>query len=134
MDRLIELIKSSKNIAIIGISSDAEKPSYRVAEYLKNQGYRIIPVNPKYDEVLGERCYKNLSEIDIPVDIIDVFRKKEDILPITEEAIKIKPKIFWMQLGIENKEARNLLEREGIYVVENTCLKIFHSANREALK
>lgn len=133
MDKITELLKSSSKIAIVGISNDPEKPSYKVAEYLKNNGYKIIPVNPKYETVLGERCYKNLSEIPEPVDIVDVFRKKEDILPIAEEAIKLKPKIFWMQLGIENQEAKELLEKAGIYVVENTCLKVFHSTNKESL-
>ncbi len=134
MDKINELLKSARTVAIVGISKDPEKPSYRVAEYLKNNGFRIIPVNPNYEEVLGEKCYKNLSEIPECIDIVDVFRKSTDILPIAEEAVKVKPRIFWMQLGIENKEARELLEKEGIFVVENTCLKIFHSNNRGSLK
>lgn len=133
MEKIIELLRSSTTIAIVGISNDIEKPSYRVAEYLKNNGYKIIPVNPKYETVLGEKCFKNLSDINEPIDIIDVFRKKEDVMPIAEEALKIKPKIFWMQLGIENESAKKLLEENGISVVENTCLKIFHSANKEKL-
>jgi len=133
MEKILELLKSSKTIAVVGISSDNEKPSYKVAEYLKKNGYKIIPVNPKYETVLGEKCYKTLSEIKEPIDIVDVFRKKDDILPIAEEALKLKPKIFWMQLGIENETAKKLLEANGIFVVENTCLKVFHSSNMEKL-
>ncbi|MCX7990929.1 MAG: CoA-binding protein [Proteobacteria bacterium] len=133
MDELLNLIKESKNIAIVGISNDPEKPSYRVAEYLKNNGFRIIPINPKYDTVLGERCYKSLTEVEENIDIIDVFRRSEDIPEIVEEALKKRPKIFWMQLGIENSEAKKMLEQNGIYVVQNLCLKIFHSSNREKL-
>lgn len=133
MNKILDLLKSLKTIAIVGISNDPEKPSYKVAEYLKNNGYKIIPVNPKYDTVLGEKCYKSLSDIEESVDIVDVFRKKEDILPIAQEALKIKPKIFWMQLGIDNQEAKELLEKHGIFVIENTCLKVFHNNNREKL-
>ncbi len=133
MNKILDLLKSLKTIAIVGISNDPEKPSYKVAEYLKNNGYKIIPVNPKYDTVLGEKCYKSLSDIEESVDIVDVFRKKEDILPIAQEALKIKPKIFWMQLGIDNQEAKELLEKHGIFVIENTCLKVFHNNNRENL-
>lgn len=133
MEKILELLKSSKTIAVVGISNDNEKPSYKVAEYLQKNGYKIIPVNPKYETVLGEKCYKTLSEIKEPIDIVDVFRKKDDIMPIAEEALKLKPKIFWMQLGIENETAKKLLEANGIFVVENTCLKVFHSSNMEKL-
>jgi len=134
MNNIIELLKIAKNIAIVGISKDPEKPSYKVAEYLKNNGYKIIPINPNYDELLGEKCFKSLTEAPQNIDIVDVFRKSTDILPIAEEALKIKPKIFWMQLGIENREARELLEKSGIMVVENSCIKIFHNNNKELLK
>lgn len=127
MENLKKLVLTSKNIAIVGISSNPSKPSYRVAEYLKNAGYKIIPVNPNYDQVLGEKCYSNLTSVPFPIDIVDVFRKSEDVLPIAKEAVSLNIKCFWMQLGVSNEEARKLLETAGVVVVEDTCLKIFHS-------
>lgn len=127
MANLKEILLESKNIAVVGISNNPEKPSYRVADYLKSKGYKIIPVNPNYQEVLGERCYPNLSSVEDKIDIVDVFRKSEDVLPIAKEALNLDIKCFWMQLGIKNEEARQLLEQKGIVVVEDRCIKIFHS-------
>lgn len=127
MNELKELLKNARNIAIVGCSDDPEKPSYQVAKYLKNSGYKIFPVNPKYETILGEKCYKSLKDIEEQIDIVDVFRKSEDILPIAQEALNLNIKCFWMQLGIKNEEARKLLEKNNILVVEDTCIKIFHS-------
>lgn len=130
MNKLNDLLKNAKTIAIVGCSDDPEKPSYQIAKYLKSVGYRVIPVNPKYEFILGEKCYPFLSQIPDKIDIVVVFRKSEDILPIAKEAINTGIKCFWMQLGIKNQEAKELLERHGITVVEDTCIKIFHS-NKE---
>lgn len=130
MKNIRDILLSSKNIAVVGISINPEKASYRVAEYLKNAGYKIIPVNPNYDEVLGEKCYPDLKSIDLTIDIVDVFRKSEDVLPIALEAMELNIKCFWMQLGIKNEEAKRLLEERGIFVVDDTCIKVFHSQLR----
>lgn len=127
MSNLQELLKATKTIAIVGCSNDPDKPSFQVAKYLKTKGYKIIPVNPKYDKILDEKCYNSLSQIPDKIDIVDVFRKSEDVLPIAQEAVNLGIKCFWMQLGIKNQEARQLLEKNNIIVVEDTCIKIFHS-------
>ncbi|MCX7965971.1 MAG: CoA-binding protein [Syntrophorhabdaceae bacterium] len=122
-----QLLKTVKTIAIVGISKDENKPSNIVARYLKNAGYRVIPVNPRYDEVLGERCYKRLSDIEEPVDVVDIFMRSEELLPVVEEAIKIKPKCIWLQLGIINEEAKRLVEEHNIKFEMNHCIKMEHA-------
>lgn len=122
-----ELLENVKTIAIVGISNDASKPSYNVAKYLKDAGYRIVPVNPRYDEVLGEKCYGSLSEINEPVDIVDIFMPSEKVLPVVIEAIKIKPRCIWLQLGIRNEEARALAEKHNIKFEMDRCIKIEHA-------
>lgn len=131
MKSVKDVLLEAKNIAIVGISNNPEKASYMVGEYLKKAGYTIIPVNPNYDVVLGEKCYPDLKSIMIPIDIVDVFRKSEDVLPVAIEAIKLNIKCFWMQLGIRNDEAKRLLEENGILVVDDTCIKIFHAKNKK---
>lgn len=128
MQNVEEILTSAKTIAVVGISKNPEKPSYRVAEYLKNAGYNVIPVNPNYDEVLSEKCYPDLRSIDVAIDIVDVFRKSEDVMPIAKEAAELGIKCFWMQLGIKNDEARKFLEEKGVIVIDDTCIKIFHSS------
>jgi predicted CoA-binding protein len=123
---LKEILRSSKTIAVVGCSRDPEKDAYKVPKYLKEKGYKIIPVNPFAEEILGEKVYKNLSEIKEEVDIVDIFRPSEECLGIVKEAIKLKPKVIWMQLGIENKEAEKLAKENKIKVVMNKCIMREH--------
>ncbi|WP_404414993.1 CoA-binding protein [Marinospirillum sp.] len=121
-----DILRQSKNLAIVGISDKPDRASYRVAAYLKEAGYHLYPVNPRLDEVLGLTCYPSLAAIPDPIDLVDVFRKSEDCLPIAEEAVKIGAKALWLQLGIRNAECRALAETEGLDYVEDHCTKIEH--------
>jgi predicted CoA-binding protein len=123
---LKEILRSSKTIAVVGCLRDPEKDAYKVPKYLKEKGYKIIPINPFAEEILGEKVYKNLSEIKEEVDIVDIFRPSEECLEIVKEAIKLKPKVIWMQLGIENKEAEKLAKENKIKVVMNKCIMREH--------
>ena len=125
-EELMKVLKESKTIAVVGCSRDPEKEAHRIPKYLKEHGYRIIPVNPFADKILGERVYKRLSDIKEPVDVIDVFRPSEECLDVVKEAIKIKPKVIWMQLGIKNKEAAELAKENGIKVVMDRCMMVEH--------
>jgi predicted CoA-binding protein len=117
-----KILKDFKIIAVVGLSDKPDRPSYRVAEYLQSQGYRIIPVNPRITEVLGEKSYPDLKSIPEAVDIVDVFRRSEDIPPIVDEAIEIGAKAVWMQEGIENAAAASKASENGLYVVMNRCM------------
>lgn len=121
-----DILENARTIAVLGLSPKPEKESNRIARYLKSQGYNIIPVKPGQEEILGQRAYATLEDIEENVDIVDVFRRPEQILPHANEAIRIQPKVFWMQLGIENQEAASLLVKAGIDVVMNKCIKIEH--------
>jgi predicted CoA-binding protein len=122
--QLRHILKNSHTIAIVGLSADWWRPSYFAAKYMQEHGYRIIPVNPKYTEVLGEKCYPTLEAIPEPVDIVDVFRKSEDCVPIAKQAVAIGAKTLWLQLGVENTEAQQIAEAAGLAVVMNRCVKI----------
>jgi predicted CoA-binding protein len=122
--QLRHILKQSHTIAIVGLSADWWRPSYFAAKYMQEHGYRIIPVNPKYTEVLGEKCYPNLESIPEAVDIVDVFRKSEDCAPIAKQAVAIGAKTLWLQLGVENVEAQQIAEAAGLAVVMNRCVKI----------
>jgi uncharacterized protein len=124
---LTNALNNSKTLAIVGLSNDESRPSYSVAKYMQAHGYRIIPVNPKCDEILGERCYPTLSAIPEPVDLVDVFRKPADALAIAEEAIAIDAKTLWLQIGVVNEEAKKLAEAAGLTVIMDRCIKIEHS-------
>jgi predicted CoA-binding protein len=121
-----EILEKTKTIAILGLSPKPERESNKVAIYLKGQGYRIIPVRPGQKEILGQSVFATLDDIKENVDIVDVFRNPEQILPHAQEAMRMQPKVFWMQLGIENQEAASLLVKAGIDVVMNKCIKIEH--------
>ena len=127
-----KLLKESKRLAIVGLSNNKEKISNQVAQYLIDVGYNIIPVNPNYEQILGHKCYKSLAEILEPVDIIVIFRKPQFILPLAKEVLKfkIRPKGFWMQLGLAHNEAATVLQNEGIIVVQSQCIKIVHNQLR----
>lgn len=121
-DHIEKILTGSKTIAVVGISDKPERPSHRVAKYLKEQGYRIIPVNPRLNEVLGEKCYSSLEEILQKVDVVDIFRKPEDIQPIVDSAIKINARAIWMQEGITNDKAADMAKSAGLMVVMNRCM------------
>ena len=112
--------------AVVGLSPDPDKPSFEVAHYLQNKGYKIIPVRPGTDQILGEKAYASLSEIPVPVDIVDVFRKVEFIPEIVEEAIRIKAKAVWMQMGLVHPQASEKAKAAGLKVVMDRCLLIEH--------
>ena len=122
-----ELLKTSRVIAIVGLSADEEKPSNGVARYLKDKGFRIIPVNPGQDTILGEKSYKSLADIPEAVDIVDIFMRAEKVLPFVEEAAKLKPKAIWLQLGIVSDEAKAAAERSGTMFVQDKCVKQEHA-------
>ena len=121
---LRRILKTNHTIAVVGLSADWYRPSYFAAKYMQEHGFRIIPVNPKYDEILGEKCYPNLKAIPEPVDIVDVFRKPDDCVPIAQEAVAIGAKVLWLQLGVVNEEAARVAEAGGLEVVMDRCVKI----------
>lgn len=122
--QLRQILKSSHTIAIVGLSADWWRPSYFAAKYMQEHGFRIIPVNPKYAEILGEKCYPDLQSIPEKIDIVDVFRKSEDCVPIAEAAVAIGAKTLWLQIGVQNDAARQIAEAAGLSVVMNRCVKI----------
>jgi len=121
---LRRILHESKNIAVVGLSAKWHRPSYFAAKYLQDHGYRIIPVNPNYEEVLGERCYPNLTDIEEPVDVVDVFQRAEVVMPVAEQAVAIGAKVLWLQLGVINDEAAAYARSNGLEVVEDRCMKI----------
>ncbi len=126
IESLRRILRETRVIAIVGLSADWFRPSYFAAKYLQEHGYRIIPVNPKYPEILGEKCYKSLRDIPEKVDVVDVFRKAADVMPITEEAIAIGAKVLWQQLGVRNVAAAEKAEAAGLEAVVDRCMKIEH--------
>jgi predicted CoA-binding protein len=122
-----ELLKASHVIAIVGLSADESKASNTVGRYLQSKGYRIIPVNPGADEILGEKAYKSLSEIPERVDIVDIFMRSEKVVPVVEEAVKLRPKAIWLQLGITNDEAERIAEGSKIDFYSDECVKQEHA-------
>lgn len=116
------ILNSAKRIAVVGLSPKKDRPSYRVAEYLMAHGYEIIPVNPNYTEVLDRKCYQSLADVPGGIDVVDIFRKPEDVMPIVEAAIMIKAKAIWMQEGIVNQEAAKKAIEAGMEVVMDRCM------------
>ena len=132
---LRKILSEYKHTAVVGLSNDPARPSYGVAEYLKNHGFRIVPVNPFVTEVLGEKAYKSLlempPEIQKIIEIVDIFRRSEDVLPIVEEAIQLRKsygvlRVIWMQLGVINEPAADLARKAGLIVVMDKCMRQQH--------
>ena len=127
-EEIRELLLSTKTIAIVGVSANTDRASYHVARYLqKNAQYELFFVNPAVDEILGQKVYKSLSEIEEEIDLVDVFRKPDDCLTVLEEAIAIKAKAIWLQLGISVPEVATQGEAAGLTVVMDRCIKIDHA-------
>jgi predicted CoA-binding protein len=124
---LRRILAQAKSIAVVGLSAHWYRPSYFAAKYMQDRGYRIIPVNPSYSEVLGQRCYPNLGAVPGPVDVVDCFRKAEDIMPIAREAVAKGARVLWMQLGIRNDAAARIALDAGLDVVMDRCVKIEHA-------
>ena len=125
-DKIRRILSKNKTLAVVGLSAQWHRPSYFAAKYMQEHGYRVIPVNPTYDEILGEKCYKSLRDIPIPIDIVDCFRKGPEIPALAEDAIAIGAKVLWMQLGVRNDEAGQRAEQAGLEVIGNHCVKIEH--------
>ena len=121
---LRRILAQNKSVAVVGLSASWHRPSFFAAKYLQDHGYRVTPVNPRYEEVLGERCYAAVRDIPHPVDVVDCFRRAEDIPPIVDEAIEAGAKVLWMQLGVLNVDAARKAHDAGIEVVMNRCMKI----------
>lgn len=132
MDDIDEILKNSRTVAIVGVSPKEDRPSYRVASYLKSQGYDMIPVNPACSEVLGEISYPDLLSLPRPVDVVDIFRRSEDVPQIVEQAIKIKAKVVWMQEGIVNEAAARTAQQAGLKVVMDHCMRKEHLRFKES--
>uniref|UniRef100_UPI0015E7E178 CoA-binding protein n=1 Tax=Pseudothauera lacus TaxID=2136175 RepID=UPI0015E7E178 len=127
IDGLRRLLLDTRSIAVVGLSANWNRPSHFAAKYMLEHGYTILPVNPAYDEVLGQRCYPTLRDIPVAVDMVDVFRKPEDVLPLVDDALAIGARSLWLQLGVINEEAVRRAEAGGLQVVVDRCVKIEHA-------
>lgn len=127
-DKIPEILSSSRTVAVVGISDKPERDSYRVAKYLKDAGFEIFPVNPVIETWDGQKSYKSLTEIpaEVKIDIVDVFRKPDAVLPVLEEALKISPKTLWLQESVVNEEAASLAKQKGLMVVMDRCMMKEH--------
>ena len=126
VEMIKDILLSTKTIATVGLSKNKEKVSNGVASYLQSQGYRVIPVNPTVDEILGEKSYPNLESIPIKIDAVQIFRRSEDVPPIVEDAIKVGAKVVWMQEGVYNEEAAQIAKDAGLQVVMDMCMRAAH--------
>jgi uncharacterized protein len=133
-DSILEILRSYQTIAVVGLSSNAERPSYGVAEYLKAAGYRIIPVNPNEKEVLGQKSYARLEDVPEKIEIVDIFRRAEAVPALVDSAIRVGAKAVWMQLGIENAEAAERARAAGLIVVEDACMYAEHKKRARLLR
>ncbi len=122
----IRKIFSLKNVAVIGMSKNEGKAAHYVPKYLSQQGYNIMPINPTADQILERKSYHSIEEVNQPIDIVDVFRPSDQVLPVVQQAIKKKPKVIWLQEGIHNPEAEELARKAGIQVVFNRCMLAEH--------
>ena len=123
---LKEILQSGRTIASVGLSSNPQKESYGIASYLKQQGYHVIPVNPTADEIMGEKSYPDLQSVPEKIDVVQVFRKPEDVPPVVDDAIQAGAKVVWMQEGIVNEEAAQKARQAGLQVVMDACMRSAH--------
>ena len=123
---LRRILGENRVIAVVGLSADWFRPSYFAAKYMLEHGYRVIPVNPKYSEILGQRCYKTLQDVPEKIGIVDIFRKTQDVMPIADAAIAVGARVLWQQLGVRNEPAAAKARAAGLEVVMDRCVKIEH--------
>ena len=123
---LREILLSAKTIASVGVSSNQNKESYWIASYLKEQGYKVIPVNPTADEILGEKSYPDLASVPEKIDVVQVFRRPEDVPPVVDDAIQAGAKVVWMQEGIAHEESAQKARQAGLHVVMDACMRSTH--------
>jgi len=126
INTLRSILKECKTIAVVGLSANWYRPSFFAAKYLQEHGYRIIPVNPAYSDILGEKCYASLKDVPEKIDMVDCFRKSTEIEPIADDAIAIGARVLWMQLGVMNAKAADKARKAGLQVVQDRCVKIEH--------
>ncbi len=131
-DDVGRILKKTKTIAVVGLSDKPDRESYQVAAYLQQQGYRIIPVNPNVTEVLGEKAHPSLRDLPDPVDVVQIFRRSEEVPPIVDDAIAIGAKVVWMQVDVEHEEAARKAERAGLKVIMNACMRSAHRTLRSS--
>ncbi len=127
ISNLRRILRACRRVAIVGLSAEWHRPSFFVAKYLQQHGFRVIPVNPRYESILGERCYARLEDIPEPVDMVDVFRRSADVGPIADSAIAIGAKCLWQQIGVTNEAAAARARAAGLDVVMDRCVKIEHA-------
>jgi predicted CoA-binding protein len=132
-DPILEILKKYKTIAVVGLSSNPSRPSFGVTEYMQSAGYRIIPVNPNEMEVLGEKSYARPEDVPEKIEIVDVFRRPENVPPVVESAIRVGAKVVWMQLGVENAAAAERARAAGLIVVEDACILVEHRRRAKQL-
>jgi predicted CoA-binding protein len=125
-ERLLDIYARTKTIAVVGASGNESKPAHEIPRYLQSQGYRIVPVNPRGGEILGERVASSLADVEGPVEVVDVFRPADEAPAIAEQAIEVGARVLWLQLGIASAEARRLAEAAGLTVVMNRCMGATH--------
>src|SRR5437879_4515691 len=133
-DAILELLRKYKTIAVVGLSSNPMRPSHGVTEYMQGAGYRIIPVNPNETEVLGQKSYARLEDVPEKIDIVNVFRRAEEVPPVVESAIRVGAKVVWMQMGIENQESAERARAAGLVAIEDACILVEHRRRAIELK
>ena len=124
---LRRILRDCKTIAVVGLSAEWHRPSFFAAKYMQQHGYRIVPVNPRYTEVLGETCYASVQDIPFAIDMVDVFRRSEDVLPIAQQAVAKGARCLWQQIGVKNLDADALAQKAGLDSVMDRCVKIEHA-------
>ena len=129
-DPISQILRTSKTIAVVGLSSNPRRPSYEVASYLQSAGYKIIPVNPNESEILGQKSYSRLEDVPEPIDIVDVFRRPEGVPPVADSAIAVHAKVLWLQQGITHPAAAEKARVAGLIVIEDACLLVEHKKRR----